>query len=85
MARVTFAPVQGTVPRTLEEAGRRIAALERALETFTRTIVLHRGTGTPEGAVIAPVGALYLRTDGGASTTLYVKESGTGSSGWIAK
>ena len=43
------------------------------------------GTGTPEGAVTAPVGSLFTRTDGGASTTLYVKESGTGNTGWAAK
>jgi hypothetical protein len=43
------------------------------------------GTGSPEGAVTANRGTLYLRTDGGASTTLYVKESGTGNTGWSAK
>lgn len=43
------------------------------------------GTGTPEGAVTAPVGSLFTRTDGGASTTLYVKESGAGNTGWVAK
>lgn len=43
------------------------------------------GAGTPEGAVAASVGTLYLRTDGGAGTTLYVKESGTGNTGWVAK
>jgi hypothetical protein len=43
------------------------------------------GAGTPEGAVSAPVGSLFLRTDGGASTTLYVKTSGTGNTGWTAK
>lgn len=43
------------------------------------------GTGTPEGSVTAPVGSLYSRTDGGAGTTLYVKESGTGNTGWVAK
>lgn len=43
------------------------------------------GTGTPEGVVVAGIGTLYTRTDGGASTTLYVKESGTSSTGWIAK
>lgn len=44
-----------------------------------------RGEGSPEGVVTAPVGYLYLRSDGGANTTLYVKESGTSSTGWIAK
>lgn len=43
------------------------------------------GTGTPEASVTAPVGSIYTRTDGGASTTLYVKESGTGNTGWVAK
>jgi hypothetical protein len=46
----------------------------------------HRtGSGTPEGAVTAPVGVIYSRTDGGAGTSLYVKESGTGNTGWVAK
>jgi len=43
------------------------------------------GTGTPEGAVVGVVGAMYLRTDGGAGTTLYVKEAGSGNTGWAAK
>lgn len=46
----------------------------------------HRfGSGSPEGAVTAPVGCIYSRTDGGAGTSLYVKESGTGNTGWVAK
>jgi hypothetical protein len=43
------------------------------------------GSGTPEAQLAADVGSLYTRTDGGADTTLYVKESGTGSTGWVAK
>jgi hypothetical protein len=43
------------------------------------------GIGSPEGVVTAPVGTLYTRSDGGAGTTLYVKESGTGNTGWVAK
>lgn len=43
------------------------------------------GTGSPETVLTAPVGSLYTRTDGGANTTLYVKESGTGNTGWVAK
>ena len=49
------------------------------------SLYIRFGSGSPEGVVTAPVGALYSRTDGGASTTLYVKESGTGNTGWIAK
>jgi hypothetical protein len=43
------------------------------------------GSGSPEGAITAVVGSLYTRTDGGAGTTLYVKESGTGNTGWVSK
>jgi hypothetical protein len=42
-------------------------------------------TGSPEGVVTAGIGSLYTRTDGGAGTTLYIKESGTGNTGWVAK
>lgn len=57
---------------------------------FFNTIInalnyIQTGQGTPEGVITAGVGALYLRTNGSASTTLYVKESGTGNTGWVAK
>jgi hypothetical protein len=42
-------------------------------------------TGTPEGAIIAPIGSTAMRRDGGAGTSFYVKESGTGNTGWVAK
>ena len=40
---------------------------------------------TPEGAITAAQGSICLRTGGGAGTSLYVKESGAGNTGWIAK
>ena len=43
------------------------------------------GSGDPEGAVVAHIGSIYLRTDGGTSTSFYVKETGTGDTGWVAK
>lgn len=43
------------------------------------------GKGSPQGVIKAPKGSVYLRTDGGAASTLYVKTSGTGTSGWTAK
>lgn len=42
-------------------------------------------TATPEGAITAPIGTLCVSTAGGASTTLYVKTSGVGNTGWTAK
>lgn len=49
------------------------------------TVYFYAADGSPEGVFTAPVGSLYLNTAGGASTTLYVKTSGTGNTGWTAK
>ncbi len=43
------------------------------------------GTGSPEGVYAAVAGSIYLRKDGSAGTSFYVKESGTGNTGWVAK
>jgi hypothetical protein len=61
---------------------------------FNRAVRLVGGTllpaifiveGSPEGTITAPVGSLAMQTDGAAKATFYVKESGTGANGWIAK
>lgn len=43
------------------------------------------GSGSPESAVTAPVGSTFRRSDGGAGTSFYVKESGSGNTGWVGK
>lgn len=43
------------------------------------------GTSAPETLVTASPGSTYRRTTGGAGTTFYVKESGTGNTGWVGK
>ena len=43
------------------------------------------GDAPPESSIIAPVGTLFIDRSGGAGTTLYVKETGTGWTGWAAK
>lgn len=49
-------------------------------------VQIFRGAGSPEGVVASSIGAMYQRTDGGAGTCFYVKESSpTPSTGWIAK
>jgi hypothetical protein len=52
---------------------------------LTSTITLEIGTASPEGIITANPGSLYLNSSGGENTTLYVKETGTGNIGWIAK
>lgn len=66
-------------------AGDLTTQLSSFLTALQGGLVLKAGTGSPETVVTAPVGSLFLRTNGGAATTLYVKESGAGNTGWIAK
>lgn len=73
------------------DIGRLIPALYDVLRRIVAAIngaddaLVMRGTGSPEGVTAASVGRLYVRTDGGVGSTLYVKESGTGAAGWAAK
>lgn len=53
--------------------------------TLPGDITWTSGAGSPEGVVTAPIGSLYSRTDGGLLTSLYVKESGAGNTGWVGK
>ena len=62
-----------------------LAAIGTSGELWTTGAFISSGNGSPAGALSRPIGSLYLRKDGGANTTLYVKESGTGNTGWVAK
>lgn len=76
-------PVIGDFAKWTEREFEQIERVFAVLQVMTDRIKV--GTATPEGAVTADVGTLFIRTDGGASTVLYVKESGTGNTGWVAK
>ena len=56
----------------------------RATDTLQNAFVIV-GTSTPEAAVTAPIGTLFINNTGGAATTLYVKTTGAGNTGWTAK
>lgn len=52
----------------------------------TASALIRSGNGDPETVIVGSVGDLWLRLNGGANTTLYVKESGAATNtGWIAK
>ncbi len=55
----------------------------RQLRFLSGGPTISSGTGTPEGAVTAPVGSLFLRTDN--ANALYVKQTGAGNTGWVLK
>ena len=48
-------------------------------------VTITAGGGSPEGVVTANPGSIYLRRSGAAGTSFYVKETGTGNTGWVAK
>jgi hypothetical protein len=50
----------------------------------TNTSGIYAGTGSPETVITATPGSLFLRWDGGANTSVYRKESGSGNTGWVA-
>ena len=86
MAGRTEVVYDSTAPAVDSTQGGSVTLDALAVTTITvDTPTITSGSGTPESAVTAPVGSLFLRTDGGASTTLYVKESGAGDTGWVAK
>lgn len=64
-----------------ENQRRRVRETINQLIKTTNKILL--GDGSPEGVVTADVSSIYLRQDGGASTSIYIKESGTGNTGWV--
>lgn len=67
---------------TLGGSANRWANLFTSKTTYATSLFDTSGSGTPEGSVTAVVGSTYRRSDGGAGTTLYVKESGSGNTGW---
>lgn len=69
---------------TIETGNLTIGTSGKGLD-FGSSVLWRTGEGTPEGVVTAAVGSLYTRTDGGLLSTLYVKESGAGNTGWVAK
>lgn len=54
---------------------------------FARVPVVPRVVGDPNGQLTGNVGDLAIRTDGGAGTVFWVKESGAAGSdtGWVGK
>ena len=53
--------------------------------TNTPVIVDQTGTGNPENVQYGGVGSVFRRTNGGAGSSIYVKESGVAKTGWAAK
>lgn len=79
----------GTVTGMNVRDNRYLGSVTLAFQIGTLTtsgLLLHEaGAGTPLSSIVASVGSTWRRTDGGSSTTFYVKESATDATGWVAK
>lgn len=65
-----------------------VSAIDGEIDTdslkFDSGPTMSSGTGSPEGAVTAPISSLFMRTDGTTVSALYLKETGVGNTGWVA-
>lgn len=56
------------------------------IEEITRQVnksTVLSGTGTPEGNVTAEPTVLYMDESGSTGSILYIKQTGTGNTGWV--
>lgn len=72
-------------PEGITKLNNILRQLSHNIPSDNEAFKIYQGIGSPEGSVTAVTGSLYMRKDGGSSSSLYVKESGNGNTGWIAK
>jgi hypothetical protein len=54
------------------------------LSFFTNSAIIYAGSTPPDGIVSASPGSIYMNWMGTPGRSLYIKESGVGSSGWFS-
>jgi hypothetical protein len=76
--------IDGRIPDESPALQRVLRELAQAVNVLAGRVFV--GEGSPEGVVVAPKGAIYLRTDGSTSTSVYIKTADDGlATGWTAK
>jgi hypothetical protein len=79
-----FARVGGVLTQIFDLSATGVLTLAGTLAVQNSNARFYSGTGTPLGVVSAYPGSIFLRTDGGAGTSIYIKESDVGgSTGWV--
>lgn len=73
-----------TTPSGITRLNSILGTLAKNISSDGEAVRVFQGYGTPEGAVAAGIGSLYMRLDGGADTSVYRKESGSADTGWVA-
>lgn len=85
MAQIPWNEAPATGNEELDAFLSDLLGVAKALALIGEGVEIRAGQGDPENVVPGNVGSLFLRTDGGVGSTLYVKESGASTTGWAAK
>lgn len=76
--------VDGRIGELPVEPQRVVREIAQEINVYAGRIFV--GAGSPEAVIAAVIGSIYLRTDGAAGTSFYVKEADDGlATGWVGK
>jgi hypothetical protein len=76
--------LEGRIEALPLEAQEVLRDIVRELNDIRRRV--QRGAGSPEGVIVGVRGDIWQRTDGGTTTSVYVKTADDGlATGWTAK
>ena len=83
---IELSPEKLQTPEGVSELNRMLQRLFTVIAGDGEKVRITYGYGSPENVVVANIGAIYMRKDGGANTAVYIKESGNDTAaGWAAK
>ena len=78
------APDRDTI--LIDSSGRPTELFSDWMEHITNKVnISFVGTSSPEGVITADIGSYYQNLSGSTGTSFYIKESGTGNTGWVAQ
>lgn len=72
--------------RAVDAGGEPTLRFSEYLREMTRLVNLNtpiQGSGSPEGVIEAEPTQRYMDTAGASESVLYIKQSGTGDTGWV--
>jgi len=83
---IELSPEKLQTPQGVGELNRMLQRLFTVVSGDGEKVRIFYGYASPENVVVANIGAIYMRKDGGANTSVYIKESGNDTAaGWVAK
>lgn len=75
----------GPVDTKVRQLQGKVAQMQSSIDPQGFLSMVTVGTGSPEGVLAKPRGHIFIATDGGIGSTFFVKETGTGNTGWTGK